>query len=86
MNINLMEHVMHESKAEFLAKAELPTQFNWQWSTVLNGSPLQHRMLEWLITPVIWYSFCQPQKDDLSQPSWCYFNGATAAQLKTQRF
>ena len=47
----------------------------------LDRLPLRHRILEWLITTVSWYSFCWPWKDDrLSQPTWCYFNGRTGAR------
>ena len=41
----------------------LPKQSPWLLGTILDGSPLQHRI------PASWHSFCQPWKDDRqSQP------------------
>ena len=41
----------------------LPKQSPWLLGTILDGSPLRHRI------PASWHSFCRPQKDDRqSQP------------------
>ena len=45
----------------------------------VHRSPVRRRIFEWLITPVSWYSFCQPQKD---QPTWCCFNDTTGVQTQ----